>query len=942
MTTPRCKNPGTNGTITTQIICQGYDITVTTEITKEDGSKETVTEQKHIDCDGDAFKNAAHTYTIKRDVSAAYHKPVKEEDVKSTCVEHGHTNVIRCSECDALLSSTELDLAEHIYDKTSETVERALFSVRCDSPADKEGLALVTKKCSVCKKYTPVCHICEYLELELKDADAGLESARKELSDATAEAEKAKKALTEAEQALATAKTALEEAEKAVKEADEALKNLDANATAEEKDAAAKKLTAAERAKAQAEITLAEREAEAKTAEEASKKADEAKKDAQDIVDNDKNLPAAQDALRAHLADGGQHYECAKCSELVKEIGTAKTEAEKTAAKDAYTDHQTNDTDNHKLTDITDAISVKKLAVPQHEWGDDEIPEVDENGNPITIPPCGSGGFVVIKPTHTCKICNTQEETGETKILDAKDEHEPDQDPIITKEPTCTEPGEKEYPAGTKCKICDEPISGKFEVEALGHDMVDDGKGESIVSKEPTCDAPGERLVVTEGKRCQREGCDYVEPGTKTTEVILPLGHKWGDPVPVNEGKDDVPPTCGGTGKAFVTVTCSVCGKEEKQTIEIAPTGQHTWGDWTITKQPTYTEPGSQERTCSVCGKKDVREIPILGECEEHDYGEWEIIKQPTATEDGSRRRVCKICGHEDVERIPATGEEPVDPSTKDFTIECIQPVNGYIYAPATAKRGTTVTVTFSPNSGYELDQVQITQTGGGYITATGSGSRRAFTMPAANVEVRAVFSKIADSSTNWSSTSTGAVSRWTDPSQTAIQDVPHAGSAGQLFYDVPAGHWASGEIAWASQMGYMAGDRLGAFNPDGAISHQQMWTVLARISGYWPSDMADARRWAVDNGYAEGANPTVSVTRSQMVTALYRSARLMGNMNNALASLTGFTDSRTIPSAARNPMAWAVANGIISGTSNGRLNPNATVTRAQFAVFLYRFNYRA
>ena len=236
---------------------------------------------------------------------------------------------------------------------------------------------------------------------------------------------------------------------------------------------------------------------------------------------------------------------------------------------------------------------------------------------------------------------------------------------------------------------------------------------------------------------------------------------------------------------------------------------------------------------------------------------------------------------------------------------------------------------------------MQVTQTGGTYVTVTGSGDRRAFTMPSSNVEIRAVFSKIVSSSANWSSSSTGATSRWTDPSQTAIQSVPRLGASSQLFYDVPSGHWASGEIAWASQMGYMNGDRSGSFNPDGTISFQQMWMVLARVNGYWPATMEDAKRWAVDGGFAEGANPTVPITRYQMVTALYRCARLMGSMNNNIASLAGYTDSRTIPSAARNAMAWAVANGIIGGTSNGKLNPTGTITRAQFAVILYRFSQR-
>ena len=133
-----------------------------------------------------------------------------------------------------------------------------------------------------------------------------------------------------------------------------------------------------------------------------------------------------------------------------------------------------------------------------------------------------------------------------------------------------------------------------------------------------------------------------------------------------------------------------------------------------------------------------------------------------------------------------------------------------------------------------------------------------------------------------------------------------------------------------------------GRFNPDGTISFQQLWMVLARLTGSRPTNMEDARHWAVIKGFAEGFNPNYPVTRHQLVTALYRCAHLMGNANNATTSLAGYTDSRTVPASARSAMAWAVANGIVGGTSDGRLNPNSTITRAQFAVLLYRFSQRA
>ena len=66
-----------------------------------------------------------------------------------------------------------------------------------------------------------------------------------------------------------------------------------------------------------------------------------------------------------------------------------------------------------------------------------------------------------------------------------------------------------------------------------------------------------------------------------------------------------------------------------------------------------------------------------------------------------------------------------------------------------------------------------------------------------------------------------------------------------------------------------------------------------------------------------------------------------MGSKNTNTTNLGNFTDSRNIPASAKNAMAWAVANGIITGTTDGRLNPSGTVSRAQFCVILYRYYQR-
>lgn len=1002
ISTPRCEkleyDPVTNtfkgminGKITTRLICGGYDRTVTKEIIKEDGTKETETTKEHVDCTCEVFKNTAHTYTIEREVSAAYHKPVKVDDIASTCIEHGYENIIECEACGKRLYSEEQKLIGHKYASSKESEERLLFEGYCADPDKSEtpvkSLTLVTKKCSVCG-HAPICYICQKLELDFKEADAKLETAKSELEGARAKVDATEKAWQEASEAqkeavaertkasvslgaanvmliglkakealIATKVTSAEaalkaaqddlaalgpnaapdqiaDAEKAVADAQEAL-----DALKPEEDAIKEQVDAAEKTKEEANLAydradIAKNEAD-KAEKETKDKFEEAKetlKKLTDFINNDPGAAAARTALRDHLITQKDHWECAECVELIKAIGAAENEEKRTEAENAYAAHEQDP--NHARTKIEEgAVSgTEPDKPPEHQYLD---PVAEPNGNG-EIPECGTGGYVRVTYWQTCKICGHKEKTGKEDIIEAADHHTPPPGigSTVTKEPSCTEEGLRVYD-DYECVVCHKKdVKGEEEIiPKLEHVWV--SAGDKII-KEATCVEEG--LKRTGDRECKL--CGEVEKGTET--VIPRTGHKWGDPVPVNEGKDDKAPTCGDPGTAYVTVTCPVCGTVENQTIEIPPTGQHEWGEWDRVKEPTASEEGLQRRTCSLCHQVDERAIPALGECAVHDYGPWETVKEPTATEDGLRKRVCKVCGHEDTEKIDATGGGTTpDPDATDYVIECIQTTNGSISAPSSARRGSTVSVSFSPDSGYELDQVRVTQTGGAVVNVSGSGSRRTFTMPAAKVEVRATFSRIITSFPDWSDSSSGASSRWTDPSQTAIQGVPHLGASQQLFYDIPVTHWAAGEIGWASQMGYMNGNRWGDFDPDGPMTFQQMWMVLARVNGYWPSNMEDAKRWAVEGGFAEGANPAVAITRHQMVTALFRCARLMGGMNNNFASLAGYTDSRTVPASARNAMAWAVANGIIGGTSNGRLEPNQTITRAQFAVILYRFSQR-
>ena len=229
--------------------------------------------------------------------------------------------------------------------------------------------------------------------------------------------------------------------------------------------------------------------------------------------------------------------------------------------------------------------------------------------------------------------------------------------------------------------------------------------------------------------------------------------------------------------------------------------------------------------------------------------------------------------------------------------------------SPKSARKGATVTITVKPDDGYELDDLTVTDKDGKTVKVTeGKNGKYTFTMPASKVEVEASF--------------------------TAIKEETPA----RRFTDVPDGYWAEDEIHWAAASGYMNGNTAATFNPEGTVTRQQLWMILARLSGYQPADFDEARAWAMDNSISDGTNPGGAVSRQQLVSILYRYAERMGHNTAGSADLTAYPDHAGVAAYATGAMGWSVANGIVGGTAQGTLAPAGTATRAQFAVILYRF----
>lgn len=175
-------------------------------------------------------------------------------------------------------------------------------------------------------------------------------------------------------------------------------------------------------------------------------------------------------------------------------------------------------------------------------------------------------------------------------------------------------------------------------------------------------------------------------------------------------------------------------------------------------------------------------------------------------------------------------------------------------------------------------------------------------------------------------------------------------------FADVPENNWAAEAVAFASGHELFNGTSENTFSPDESMSRGMLAQVLYSLEsnpdviassafndvtgGEW---YADAVYWAANQGivtgYTDGTfGANDSITREQLAVMLYRYAESSGYDTSANADLSVYWDSGNISAYAARAMAWATAEGLISGTTATTLEPGASATRAQVATILMRF----
>ncbi len=389
------------------------------------------------------------------------------------------------------------------------------------------------------------------------------------------------------------------------------------------------------------------------------------------------------------------------------------------------------------------------------------------------------------------------------------------------------------------------------------------------------------------------------------------------------------PPTCTAQGTAFYK--CSACGAT--RTEKIAALG-HDLSRCDLVPDATCTQPGRAVGTCARCGVKIDEVIPAKG----HDYSYKSTSStEPTCTESGRYKGTCPVCGKDYNDTIPALGH---DWGEWVVTQEPTYTTTGYRYhlcARCNTREGEDIPKlhTHTWDAGVVTQKPTATEPGVKTFTCTICGETKTEPIPA-----------------------------------TGVPDVCPGGPTcpGYAFRDMPVPtDWAHEGLDYCIYHGYIAGTSASTVSPNGVCTRAQLVSILYRVQGepttvkgYELSKLrapfndvprgqwyTDAIWWAKLMGVVAGTSATTfdpegEITREQLAVILYNYTKQFapGSLT-ATGSLAGFPDAASVSSWARTEMAWAVGNGLISGTGSGSvayLTPQGSATRAQVAAILMRF----
>lgn len=175
-------------------------------------------------------------------------------------------------------------------------------------------------------------------------------------------------------------------------------------------------------------------------------------------------------------------------------------------------------------------------------------------------------------------------------------------------------------------------------------------------------------------------------------------------------------------------------------------------------------------------------------------------------------------------------------------------------------------------------------------------------------------------------------------------------------FVDVEANAWYKDAVNYVVENGLMSGVAADKFAPNTNLTRAMIVQILWAKEGKPAAEYAltfedvaadawytEAVRWAAANGIVTGYSdkafgPDDSVTREQLAVMLSGYARNKGIEIAAGDAALDFADASAISAWAKDALAWAVGEGILSGKPGGKLDPVGVATRAEAAQMLMKF----
>ena len=498
---------------------------------------------------------------------------------------------------------------------------------------------------------------------------------------------------------------------------------------------------------------------------------------------------------------------------------------------------------------------------------------------------------------------------------------------VIKSEATCTEAAVYYV----KCDNCD-AVSNTLTVkvgEPLGHDL-------TVTVVEPTCEKDGYTESV-----CARCGLSY------RTHYVAAKGHSYVDVVTA--------PTCESAG--YTTHTCSVCG--DSYVDAMLPATGHSYVD--VVTAPTCEKGGYTTHTCSVCGSSyvdamtealghDYQTVVTAPTCDamgytthtctrcgnsyvdsytqaaDHSYTS-EVTKQPTCTEEGIRTFTCKNCSKSYTESIPmiAHSYEAVrtDPDCTHM---------GYTTYTCSVC-GDSYKADFVDAAGHDCEATVVAPTCEGYGYTENHCKHCDYTY----------ISEIRQPLGHDDKLTGAKEATCTEPGYTGDMVCTRCGEVHSKGEEIPAlghdyGDWTTVKEADCFHTGLEERKcgRCGEIEQRETTAEtcpSEAYTDLDRNG--WYHEYVD---WVLKNGVMNGVGgglfePNGETTRAMLVMVLYR----MAGAPDMAGRESSFTDV-SADSWYGAAVIWASENGIVNGVGGGLFDPDASLTREQMAMMLYRF----